>query len=153
MTAYGTRLVDTEVLDVVIGAAQARLQLVQDEELRSTGAAETTLARVARKALLGWEAPPDMQGTAEGPTRYRKVSAAEIREWMEKTTGRAVDGPVTKEMRANYRRVHNLTVSPFRFSMPVAALLDAKAKIHSCGLSVAGVVQDALEQFARTGKY
>jgi hypothetical protein len=153
LTMAGTKLVDVEVLDVVVTAAKARLSIVQAEEIQHGGVATTTLANVGRKALLKWKPPSKLEGTANGPTRYRKVTTEEIRAWLAETTGKPAVGTVTKDQRTAYREAHSLTVSPFRFTLPTASYAEIKSKIHSCGLSVAGVVQDALEKFARTGKY
>lgn len=110
------KLVDTAVLETVHGAATARLALIRAAEVEATGVATTTLAMVARKALVTWSPPKDP------PTGKRPM-----------------------------RR--GAAIRPFRFHAPLSAYLEKKAAIHAAGQSVAGVVQDALERFARTGKY
>ena len=44
-------------------------------------------------------------------------------------------------------------VHTYRFHVPVDSYPKVKKAIHAAGQSVAGVVQDGLERFARTGKY
>jgi hypothetical protein len=48
---------------------------------------------------------------------------------------------------------HGMQVRPFRFSMPRESYEETKQRIHAAGQSVAGVVQDGLAKFARTGTY
>jgi hypothetical protein len=153
LSSKGQKLVDVEILDAVLNAAKARLVLVRAAEEARDGVSTTTLANVGRQSLLKWEPPPGKEGTACRPTRYRRVRTDEIRQWLSEKSGVEVTGPITSDQRDAYRRAHDITVSPFRFTLPLRRYEETKVKIHGCSLSVAGVVQDGLEAFAQTGKF
>ena len=144
-----TKLVDAEIRTLVLEAARARLTLVREQELQEFGAASTTLALVARNALLKWK-PPKSLRAAVPP---RKATTDEIRAWAKEQGRNDHTGRVSKELRRAYTEAHGLQVTALRFSMPTDSYDTIRDALHAHGLSVAGVIQQALERFARTAKY
>lgn len=148
------KLVDLEVLQVIYRAASARLEKVRTEERNEHGVAKTDLTDVGRAALTRWKLRP--ASTLDSGRRPPIVSTVE-----------RGDGFVSKcslcpeefpgDTRAKARRAsrgHAAThTRTFRFSMERETYDEIKEAIHNAGLSVASVVQDGLETFARTGKY
>lgn len=57
--------------------------------------------------------------------------------------------------KANPTRVHRggMALRAFRFHMPPDTYAEIKDRIRGAGFSVAGVIQDGLEHFARSGEF
>lgn len=148
-----TKLVDVELKRVVLRAAVARLSLVCEAERQEHGVARTTLADVARTALTKWRPG----GVPASPVRrHGRVPDATIRAWAVQhgyPDAGAEDFKVTKPLRTAYQEAHAAEVTALRFGMPRDSYDSIKAQIHDHNQSVAGVIQTALERFARTGKY
>lgn len=141
-----TKLVDLQVPSVVLDAAKARAELVQEQERKTIGVAETTLATVVRFGLLSWKPP-----RSRPPSRTRWATHDQIRTWARQTGLGEITGTPPQDVRLAYREAHGLDTHPLRFTMPAGPYEAAKNRIKAAGWSVAGVVQKILEDFARNG--
>ncbi len=163
-TETSQQLVDMEILVVVHEAAKARLAKVRSQEYATYGVAKTDLTDVARETLANWTAPP----TAEGVKRRPPIVQIEEVEQEPVEAGgppevtyrarcsvcdQTWDGATRSEARSASRgHARDEHMTPFRFLMTRDTYETIKSRIHEAGLSVAQVVQDGLEAFARTGK-
>lgn len=141
-----TQLVDLQVLSAVLDAAKARVELVREQERRTIGVADTTLATVVRFGLLSWKPPK-----GPPPSRTRLATHDQIRAWAKAEGLGEITGTPPEDVRIAYREAHGLDTHPLRFTMPAAPYEAAKGRIHAAGWSVAGAVQHILETFARKG--
>lgn len=140
------QLVDLQVPTVVLDAAKARVEQVREQERRTIGVAETTVATVVRFGLLEWKRPP-----GKPPARARWATHEQIRKWAAANGHGEITGTPPPQVREAYREAHGLDTHPLRFTMPRAPYAAVKDRIHLAGWSVAGVVQKILEDFARKG--
>ena len=149
-----TKMVDLEVLQVIYAAASARLAKVRDSERAEHGVAKTDLTDVGRAALTRWQLrPATALDSGRRPAVVTIVPAGDTfvakcslctEEFPGETRGQA------RSKAAGHASSHTRT---FRFSMERTTYDEIKAAIRKAGLSVASVVQDGLETFARTGKF
>lgn len=87
----------------------------------------------------------DREQREEGAARttMADVGRATLKGWKPPANGAAPKRPNRGGM----------TARPFRFHMPPEIYNGIKQDIRGAGFSVAGVVQDGLEHFARTGEF
>lgn len=160
-TDEATQLVDLEVFTVIYEAANTRLGLVREAERRATGVAKTDLTDVGRAALHNWRPSPlqptgrrealvkvEPLGHPAGSGGYRAVCSLCADRFP--AEGAAETRSEARHAAKGHSSTHTTT---FRFSMTRDTYRDIKAAIRGHGLSVASVVQDGLEMFARTGKF
>jgi hypothetical protein len=146
------KLVDLEVLNVVYDAASERLKLVRSWEQRDHGVAKTDLTDIGRAALTGWRPSGLIDATRRPPI----VTIEERDQGFVAVCSLCSDefGGSTRGAARSASRGHSSKhTRPFRFSMQRKTYDEIKGQIHAAGLSVAAVVQDGLETFARTGKF
>lgn len=155
-----TKLVDLEVLQVIYDAANARLAKVRDNERNEHGVAKTDLTDVGRAALVSWGFRPDT--VSDGGRRKALVSIVPAGGPATGTDGFVAKcslcpaefpGNTRAQARSGARGHAASHTRTFRFSMDRQTYDKIKKTIQGKGLSVASVVQDGLETFARTGKF
>lgn len=142
------RTVDVEVSKVVLDAAYARLELVREDEKARTGTSSTTMATVARQALLSWKPPKN-----PGPRKHRRATFDQVRTWARAQGLDPGEGSPSPELRYAYREAHGLLTHPVRFTFPQERYAELRAEIHGRHYTVSRVIEAALERFARTGKF
>lgn len=163
-TQTSQQLVDMEILIAVHEAAKARLARVRQQEHATYGVAKTDLTDVARETLANWSPPATADGVKRRPPIVQieevKHEPAEPDGTPEVTylarcsiCDQTWDGATRSEARSASRgHARDEHMTPFRFLMTRDTYESIKGRIHEAGLSVAQVVQDGLEAFARTGK-
>ena len=147
-----TQLVDLEVLTVIYDAANARLGVVRKNEREATGVAKTDLTDVGRSALRNWR-PSSLQPSGRREALVKVQADGEQYVAVCSLCPDRFPGDTRARARHAAKGHSSTHTTTFRFSMQRDTYRAIKAAIREHGLSVASVVQDGLEMFARTGKF
>lgn len=132
-TSPAKHRVDVDVDALIVQAARARLGIIHKEELGRTGAARTFMADVARSILVNWtpenQPAPDIEVVQTGPRKGSRLGG-----------GRASTGERAPKM-------------PIRFSVTEDIYRRQSRAMRRNLTTVTRVLEQGLEEFARTGKY
>jgi hypothetical protein len=152
-----SQLVDLKVLAAAYKAASIRLGVVQRQERESQGVAKTDLTDIGRAALRTWRPstltkPGKRAAIVQVEALGRPAGSGGYRAYCT-VCEKDATGETRSEARHKMKGHGDEHTTTFRFFMHREAYAEVKAQIRASGLSVALVVQDGLETFARTGKF
>jgi hypothetical protein len=97
----------------------------------------------AARVRLGLVRQQEQASDGAARTTMADVGRSTLKKWKPPANGAVPKRPNRGGMKAR----------PFRFYMPPDTYQDIKDRIRGAGFSVAGVIQDGLAHFARTGEY
>jgi hypothetical protein len=97
----------------------------------------------AARVRLGLVRQREQAEEGAARTTMADVGRSTLKNWKPPASGASPKRPNRGGMKAR----------PFRFHMPPDTYDDIKQEIRGAGFSVAGVIQDGLANFARTGEF
>lgn len=156
------KLVDMEILWNVYEAANERLESVRAQERETDGIAKTDLTDVARAALHRWNSRRTHQPgrrpalvTIDPATKIPSEMDADREVFVASCSMCEFQhyGYTRAECRTGSKGHAAVHTRTFRFTMHRETYDQIKQAIQDADMSVAGVVQEGLDAFARTGQY